>query len=158
MKGFFLEWIPWIFNQTAMALDFTKRVVFAAYTEATVEKEWKLLHSVPIPLSSITFPGIPSEHVKWSVKLNPTEFIDSSGIKESSHISYLSLSILVGDITFDLTDWLNEVRWRGRVQPSPLELFTIWCCETGNSQFHLMDKAEVELITEQGDTIRQKLV
>jgi len=161
MKGFLLEWIPWIFNQTALALEFTHRVALAAYTEATVEKEWLILHSIPIPVSSIAFPDVEPSAIKWRVISNPTEFTDSSEYsanQDLSHISHLGLSIIAGNTTFDLTEWVNEVKWCGRVEPTPLELFTIWCCEKGKAQFHLIDTAQVELITEQGDVVRKNLV
>ena len=158
LKGLFLEWVPWIFNQTSLAVGFTHRVVLAAYTEATVEKEWLILHSIPIPVLSTHFPDVPQEQIRWRVKMNPIEFTDSSGITELHHISYLSLSICSDTTILDLTEWINEVQWCGRVQPTPLELFTIWCCEMGKSYFHLLSIAEVEIITELGDTIRQRLV
>ena len=159
IKGFLLEWVPWIFNQTTCALEFTRRVALAAYTEATVEKEWLFLHSVHIPISSITFINVPSEHVQWYVKSNPTRFTDSKSDipSELKHISYLGMSILLPGQTVDLTEWSNEVKWSGNVAPTPKELFTIWCCETGSPYFHLMPIAEVELITQDGDIIKQSL-
>ena len=56
MNRFLLEWVPWIFNKTSIALDIAVRALTAAYTEVSVEKEWLLLHSIQIPLSSMTFP------------------------------------------------------------------------------------------------------
>ena len=156
INEFLLKWVPWIFNKTSDALEFTRRVALAAYTEATVEKEWLLLHSVQIPVSSITFPNVASEQIQWRVKVNPTRFIRSSdSIDDLKHISYLGISIKLSGQTIDLTDWINEVKWSGTIAPTPRELFTIWCCETGSSYFHLFDTAELEIITEDGDIINQ---
>lgn len=158
LNGLLFEWVPWIFNQTTQALEFTKRVALAAYTEATVEKEWLLLHSIQVPVSSTLFPDVPAELIKWRVKVNPTEFSDSSDTVHMNHISYLSLTVLAGDNRFDLTDWVNEVQWCGRVEPSLVELFSIWCCEMGKPYFHLIPTADVEVITELGDLFQKPLV
>jgi len=154
MNRFLLEWVPWIFNKTSIALDIAVRALTAAYTEVSVEKEWLLLHSIQIPLSSMTFPTVPSEQIQWRVKTNPTRFLDSSNNSEYIHISHLGMTVkLSSSITVDLTDWINEVKWSGSVAPTPKELFTIWCCETGSPYLHLMPTAEYTVITESGDTV-----
>jgi hypothetical protein len=56
-----------------------------------------------------------------------------------------------------LTDWINDVRWSGLVQPTPLEIFTLWCCETGSPYFFDLDNAIVELVTEDGSVIKRGL-
>ena len=157
MKALLIEWIPWIFNKTTEALEFSKRIAVAAYTEATVEKEWLLLHSIQIPLSSMSFPSVPSEQILWRIKSNPTRFISSSKTNEFKHISYLGISVILPGQTIDLTDWINEVKWSGSVAPSPKELFTIWCCETGSPYFHLMPIIKLEIITENGDIVNTHL-
>jgi hypothetical protein len=60
-------------------------------------------------------------------------------------------------MSVDLTEWINEVKWSGQVAPSPKQLFTIWCCETGSPYLHLMPIAEYTIITENGDTIEGSL-
>ena len=156
-KGLLIEWIPWIFNKTVQVLEFSKRVAIAAYTEATIEKEWLLLHSIQIPVSSMAFPSVPSEQILWRIKSNPTRFIDSSDTNEFKHIPYLGISVILSGQTIDLTDWIEDVKWSGSIPPTPKELFTIWCCETGSPYFHLIPIAEVEIITEDGDIVKKFL-
>jgi hypothetical protein len=158
IKEFLLEWVPWVFNQTAKVLEVTKRVALAAYTEATVEKEWLFLHTIQAPVSSMVFPTIPSEQIQWRVQLNPTRFVDPSIDIDLRHITYLGMTIHLSGKTVDLTEWINEVKWSGRISPSPKQLFTLWCYETGSPYFHLMSTAEVELITEDGNMSRISLV
>jgi len=155
VNSFLLEWVPWIFNKTSDALEFTTRVAVAAYREAVQEKEWLILHAVQIPVSSMVFPSVPSDQIKWRVQLNPTRFTDFSDTNEFKHISYLGMTVHLSGQTVDLTEWLNEVKWSGNTAPSPKELFTIWCCETGSQYFHLMPIAQVEIITEDGDAVNE---
>lgn len=157
INQFLLEWIPWIFNQSIKVIDISKRVVLAAYTEATLEKELLFLHSVQIPVSSMVFPNIPSEQILWRVKLNPTRFMNSLKSTEFNHISYLGMSVSLSGQTIDLTEWINEVKWSGNIAPTAKELFIIWCHETGSQYLHLMPIAEVEIINEDGDTIKMFL-
>lgn len=154
IKDFLLEWLPWAFNMTMTTYDLSKRMAFAAYTEAVVEKEWLFLNSVSVPVSSMIFPSVPDDLVKWRVQQYPTRFIGTQLNQEFRHISYLGLSVHFPDgTTCDLTDWINDVKWSGLNQPTAVELFTMWCCEMGKPYFHLISDARFECITENGDII-----
>lgn len=159
IRGLLLEWVPWIFNKASDIFDYSNRIIQAAYTEATVEKEWIFLNSYDIPLVSSYFPNIPSEQIRWRVKTNPLIFLRTDLSNETlKHISYLGLSIILPDIDpIDLTDWINDVKWSGAIQPTPSELFIVWCCETGSPYFHLISQAKIELITEDGNFISKEL-
>jgi hypothetical protein len=153
IKEFLIQWIPWIFNRTVDILTSGKRIAIAAYTEATVKKEWIFLNSLDIPISSIVFPSISEDNIKWRVTLNPVIFTSNLAI-ESRHISYLGLSIYLPDGTVcDLTDWINDIKWSGLKEPSAVELFTIWCCEMGKPYFNLISTARFDCITQNGDTV-----
>jgi hypothetical protein len=159
IRGVLWEWVPWIINRTSDILDFSKRIILAAYTEATVGKEWIFLNSVNIPLSSLAFPNIPLNQIRWRAQTNPPVFIGAySTAVDTKHISYLGLSVILpGMDPIDLTEWINEVKWAGDIQPSPAELFTLWCCETGSPYFHLIPTATMELITADGSIISKEL-
>ena len=160
IRGILWEWVPWIFNRTSNILDYSKRIILAAYTEATVAKEWIFLNSVNIPLSSLAFPIIPLHQIRWRAQTNPPIFLGAySTSSDLKHISYLGISISLPDMDpIDLTEWINEVKWAGAIQPSPTELFTLWCCETGSPYFHLISVATVELITAEGICISSNLI
>ena len=155
IKDFLLEWLPRIFNITMTTYDLSRRVAFAAYTEALVQKEWIILHSVNVPISSMIFPSVPDSLVKWRVQQNPTRFIGTQVNQECmKHISYLGLSVHLPDHTVcELTEWVNEVKWSGLKEPSAVELFTMWCCEMGKPYFHLISTSRFEIINENGDCI-----
>lgn len=153
IKDFLLEWLPWAFNITMTTYDLSRRVAFAAYTEALIQKEWVFLSSVSVPVSSMVFPSVPDDLVKWRVQQNPTRFVGAHA-KDSKHISYLGLSVHLPDgTTCDLTDWINDVKWSGLNQPTAVELFTMWCCEMGKPYFHFISDARFECITENGDVV-----
>ena len=154
IKDFLLEWLPWAFNITMTTYDLSKRMAFAAYTEAVVEKEWVFLKSITIPVLSTIFPNVTDDLVKWRVQQYPIRFIETHSNQELSHISYLGLSVHLPDgTTCDLTDWINDVKWSGLRQPTVIELFTMWCCEMGKPYFHLISDARFECINENGDII-----
>jgi len=157
IKGFLLEWIPWVFNITMTTYDLTRRIAFAAYTEAVIEKELIFLKSVAIPISSIVFPNVADTLVKWRVQLNPTRFIEPQANKDfKKHISYLGLTVYLPDGTVcQLTDWINDVKWSGQNEPTAVELFTIWCCEMGNPYFHFISHARFECINMNGDIVNE---
>jgi len=159
IRGVLLEWVPWIFNRASDILDYSKRIIQAAYTEATVEKEWLFLNSFDIPLVSLYFPNIPLEQLRWRVKTKPLIFLGINSSNETlKHISYLGLSVILPDMDpIDLTNWINEIRWSGNFQPTPSELFILWCCESGSPYFHLISEAKMDLITADGSFISSDL-
>ena len=137
-------------------IDVIKRIAKAAHNEIMIEKEWLILKN-QVPVYSLLFPDVPIRTIKWSCKTNPPRFYDinqNANTNDSKHISHLGFVVkLSGYDPIDLTEWINTVQWTGVTEPSLLDLFTLWCCETGHSYFHLVDIASVELITEMGDSI-----
>jgi len=160
-REFLWTWLPWIFNQATLVVDISKRVAIAAYTEATVSKEWAFLHSINVPISIQSFTNIPANLLRWKAKTNPPRFIEPSltpSENDFKHLSYLGLSIVIpGHDTIELTDWVNDVKWSGALQPNLAEIFMLWCCETGNAYFHLIQHAVAEIVTDEGNTIRKGL-
>ena len=158
LKGLFWNWIPWCFNRITAAIDLSNRVILAAYREATLSNEWLFLHSVDIPILSQVFSTIPLQQIRWRAQVNPPRFIGPYSKEDLKHISYLGFSVILpGQDPIELTDWINEVKWSGNIQPSPTELFMLWCCETGSAYFHLIQSAQMEIITESGELINKDL-
>jgi len=158
-RGLLWNWLPWIFNQVTWAADVSKRVAVAAYTEAAISKEWVFLHAMDIPICSKTFKNIPTDQIRWRAQTNPPKFVNPSSTETTlKHVSYLALSIFIpGQDTIELTDWINEVKWQGIIQPSVIDLFILWCYETGSPHLHLIKAATAEIITADGTTIRKGL-
>jgi hypothetical protein len=160
-REFLWNWLPWIFNQATIVADISKRVALAAYTEATVSKEWAFLHNINVPISIQSFATIPVTLIRWKAKTNPPRFIEPNTIPNENdlkHLSYLGLSIIIpGHDTIELTDWLNDVKWSGALQPSLAEIFMLWCCDTGTAYFHLIPYATAEIVTDEGNIIRKGL-
>jgi hypothetical protein len=153
------QWLPWIINTAHCVLDTTKKAVRAVYMEVAMPKEWAFLNGLYVPISLQAFQDIPESAIRWRVQTNPPRFIESAtNLTILKHISYLGLSIIIpGTKIIDLTDWVNEVKWIGHVEPNLTEIFMLWCCETGSPYFHLIPDAEAEIITEEGDIIRKGL-
>jgi hypothetical protein len=79
-------------------------------------------------------------------------------VTTSRHISYLGFVLNIsGYDPIDLTEWINTVQWNGIIEPSLYDLFTLWCCETGNSYFHLSAITSIDLITEEGESLTKGL-
>lgn len=155
IRGILWNWAPWIYNRIEISILLISRVLNAAYNEAIIPKKWLILKDFDIPVYSAMFPNVQDDIVRWSCTTNPTIFISSNlNIIEYKHISYLGFVVIVpGYDSIDLTDWINGVKWSGQVEPTLIDLFTIWCCETGNSYFHLIPNVKIRLITELGDEL-----
>jgi hypothetical protein len=153
------QWVPWIINKAHYLIDTTKRAAHAAYVEVTVPKEWAFLHGIYVPISLQAFQDIPESAIRWRAQTNPPKFVESSTtLTTLKHISYLGLSIIIPGLNpIDLTDWVNEVKWVGHVEPNLAEIFMLWCCETGSPYFHRIPEAVAEIITEEGDVIQKGL-
>jgi len=153
------QWLPWIINKAHCLMDTTKRAVKAAYIEVTVPKEWAFLHGIYVPISLQAFQDIPEPAIRWKVQTNPPRFIESAtNLTSLKHLSYLGLSIIIPGLKpIDLTDWVNEVKWVGHVEPNLAEIFMLWCCETGSPYFHRIPEAVAEIVTEEGDLIQKGL-
>ena len=157
IRGILWSWLPWLYNKTMNSIDILQRIAKAAHNEIMIEKEWLILKN-QVPVYSSLFPEVPVATIKWSCKTNPPRFFDPGIKNDSKHISYLSFVVkLSGYDPIDLTEWINTVQWTGITEPSLVDLFTLWCCETGHSYFHLISIASVDLITEMGDSISKGL-
>lgn len=154
-------WIPWLYNKSNYIMDIAHKICKSIYNEFHYNKEWIFLvhKSAPISKQLFDISHINPVKIKWSASTNPPRFRDTVFTMESwKHISYLSFTVTLTDESFhDLTDWINEVRWCGYSQPNPLEIFTLWCCETGYPHCFDLDNATVELITDDGNIVKRGL-
>lgn len=159
IRGILWSWLPYIYNKTTDSFNLIKRIVTAAYNEVVIDKEWIILKNNNIPIYSVLFPNTPTASIKWSCQINPPIFTDPNClVSNSRHISYLGFVVNIsGYDPIDITEWINTVQWNGNLEPSLLDIFTLWCCETGNSYFHLAPIVSVDLITELGDSITKGL-
>jgi hypothetical protein len=159
IRGILYSWVPWIYNKVIEVMYSTKRITIAAYNEAYVEKEWIFLKNNSIPVSSRVFTNIANIGIKWRCKVNPPRFIDpTKEIIDFKHVSYLGLTVNIpGYDTMDLTNWINEIEWSGNFEPSPADIFILWCCDTGVSYFHRLSDAQIEIITDMGETVTKGL-
>lgn len=160
-KEFFWTWIPWIFNKGIALVQTTKAVCRVVYNELLVKKEWVFLVGLSIPISSEVFGSIEDYNVKWRCSVNPTTFVQPNAhlnpLVKERHLSYLGFTVKVLGQDLDLSDWVNEVKWMGSQEPTIKEIFTLWCCEMGESYFHCLDLIQVEYITDMGDTVKKGL-
>ena len=153
------SWLPYIYNKAGDTISLVTRIIKAAYKEAVIEKEWLILKNHNIPVYSLLFPDTPNGVIKWSCQTNPPIFTDPNvNVTTSRHISYLGFVLNIsGYDPIDLTEWINTVQWNGIIEPSLYDLFTLWCCETGNSYFHLAAITSIDLITEEGESLTKGL-
>jgi hypothetical protein len=154
-------WGPWIYNKYTEIYNTCHKVTKAVEYELYNTKEWLYLTTAPMPVSMELFDcsKIQESQIKWRATLDPPIFKDPaySG-SNHKHISYLGFSVVrSGDPALDLTDWINEVKWSGTVQPSPLEIFSLWCCKNKSPLIYSNPGLIVEIITEDGDCIKQGL-
>lgn len=136
-------------------MDIFRRIFKASYNEINVSSKWSIINGLNVPIYSSLFPSIPDSIISWTCTTNPVRFTAPGFMtSEYKHISYLGCIVNVpGYDPIDLTDWINTVEWSGITEPSIKELFQIWCCETGNSYFHLIPYIQVKLINDMGDEI-----
>jgi hypothetical protein len=151
-------WAPWIYNNLINIYNLSTRLATITYRELSSPDEWFFLLSDKIPISSKAFSNIPDDSIRWRCSLNPPLFIDpANSTNRLKHISYLGFTVNIPGNTIDLTEWINDLRWSGVIEPSAREIFTLWCCDKARPYFHLMEQAEIEIITETGDTVRKGL-
>lgn len=159
-REFLWTWIPWIFNKTNIIICKTNSICKVVYNEMMIKKEWIFIKNLPIPVSSEIFGHIENDTILWRCSLHPTTFIQggflNANMKEK-HLSYLGFTVKVEGLDIDLSDWVNEVRWSGDYEPTLREIFLLWCCDNGKSYFHCLDKIQIELVTDMGDTIKRGL-
>ena len=163
MEDFAWEWIPWLYNRGVYISDLVLNKLKAIQNALKYQNEWIFLMNKCTPISKQLFnvSDINPMKIKWNASTNPPRFMISTFLTTSlelKHISYLSFTVTLSDNSFhDLTDWINEVKWSGLVQPTPLEIFTLWCCETGSPHCFDLDNATVELVTDDGNVVKRGL-
>ena len=163
MEDFAWAWMPWLYNRGIYISDFILNKFKAIQNALRYQNEWVFLLNQSIPISKQLFNVSPIKpiKIKWNATTNPPRFNGETFLTrplEWRHISYLSFTVTLSDRSFyDLTDWINEVKWSGIVQPTPLEIFTLWCCETGSPHCFELDNATVELITDDGNVVKRGL-
>ena len=156
LQNFFWTWIPWIFNKTNGVFLKSRAIYKVVYNELVVKKEWIFIKKLQIPVSSEHFGNIRDDAIQWRCSLNPVRFI-KPGFTENEkekRLSYLGFTLKIQGNEIDLSDWINNVRWKGSEEPTIKEIFLLWSCESGEAYFHCLDEAEVEIVTDMGDTLR----
>ena len=165
MYSFLLNWGPWIFNRIMYGSDQSIRLITNVYREVTVTKEYYFVEGLLFPLASSTFPMSPflQSKLKWKVTLGPARFTSNEPTATTlfKNISYLGFTLdipTVGQV--DLSDWISEVKYISvSTKPTPLELFVLWCIDTGNPYFLYIDETtRVQLIDEMGELITRPLI
>lgn len=159
IRGWLWNWLPWVYNKAETSIDVVRRIFKVSYNEISSKNQWYILKDMKVPVYSSFFPNTPDSIIVWSCTTGPPRCI-APGHSESKykHISYLGCTLYIpGCDPVDITDWINTVEWSGINEPSLTDLFQLWCCDTGNSYFHLMSEIKVTLITEMGDEITKGL-
>jgi hypothetical protein len=163
MEDIAWAWIPWLYNRGIYITDVVVNKLNAIYNILKFQNEWLFLmhNSAPVSKQLYNTSAINPLKIKWYTSTNPPRFTSSSVLRTQlqwKHISYLSFTVTLSDkSSHDLTDWINDVRWAGLLQPTPLEIFTLWCCETGLPYYFDLDNATVELVTDDGNVVKRGL-
>lgn len=161
LQSFAWVWIPWLYNKSVYITEQARKVFSIVYRELNYTNEWVFLtnNTAPIPKGLFDTSKIDKYNVKWTASTNPPRFRNwAFTLEHWRHLTYLSFTITLADKTFiDITDWINEVKWCGLVQPTPLEIFTLWCCESGSPYCFDIDGASVEIVTDDGEEIKRGL-
>jgi hypothetical protein len=165
MYGLLLHWVPWIYNRILYGSDKGYRVITNIYRTAIIPIEYYFVqHSrVPISSSSFSLDSIPEKHYKWTATLGPARFIHQKEPTASiflKNCSWLGLSITLPETgTLDLSDWISDVKYAGPQEPTPLEIFTLWCIDTGKPYFlYVNETTQVDLIDELGEIVVRRLI
>lgn len=154
-------WVPWLYNKGIYITDLTLKKLKSLYNALSYDSEWIFLINKPTPISKQLFDisDINPIKIKWNASTNPPKFRDTSiNLQQWKHISYLSFTVTLSDkSSHDLTNWINDVKWIGISEPTPLEIFTLWCCEVGSPYYFDLDGASLEVMTGDGDIVKRGL-
>ena len=163
MEDFAWAWMPWLYNRGVYISDFIVNKLNAVQNALRYQNKWVFLVNKSVVISKQLFnvSDINPVKIKWNASTNPPRFTGTTFLTSQlqlKHISYLSFTVTLSDKSFhDLTDWINDVRWSGIAQPTPLEIFTLWCCETSSPYCFDLDNATVELVTDDGSVVKRGL-
>jgi hypothetical protein len=155
------SWGPWVYNKLSngvlKVMDFAKRIYRDFYTT----KAWIFLNALDVPISTETFvdSGVPNTYIRWRATLDPPVFTDPNVESNTlKNLSYLSLELILGDIDpIDITEWVNDVKWSGSVEPTLKDIITLWSCEKGMCLFHYYSTMQVSIITDTGLSVKKGL-
>jgi hypothetical protein len=155
------NWLPWIYN---IIVDGTKRIERFArviYREAYNTNTWIFLHTSDIPISTYSFmdSDLSNRSIRWRAKLYPPVFTHPSFTdSKTSHLSYLSMEVIMNDLeTHDISEWVNDVKWNGPVEPTLKDILTLWACERGLCLFDQFPSIQISAITNLGTCINKGL-
>ena len=152
---FLWNWGPWVYNTTNNGIKRLRNVIDGIYKELILTKEWVFIKNVQLPLNSELFEGL--QNIQWRCQINPPRFVNPDSREKERHLSYLGFIIKIDGTILDLSDWINDVLYIGKDEPTVEQIFILWCCEKGISYFHCLDLIEVEYITELGDVVRRRV-
>jgi hypothetical protein len=164
LTEFLLNWGPWVYLKGLEIMETSNNVMRAVNHELYNAKEWIFIAGSSLPISTELFESsqVPERYIRWKATLDPPTFKDPRVTNsEMKHLSYLGFSVIdPGSETstpIDLSDWINDVKWSGQIQPSPTEIFSLWCCKNRSPLAHYNTGLTVEIITDAGDIIKRGL-
>jgi hypothetical protein len=159
------EWVPWIYNRLVKALDKAKSLSTVIKRELFSDKKWVFMkgHTIPISQDHFSFDQISPSDIRWLATLEPPRLFhpNCAEKQKEKHISYLSFVVTLSppllDSSIDISDWINDLKWSGIKEPSPLDIFSLWCCKNGSHLIYYPSSIKVTLITEDGLTVEKGL-
>jgi|UniRef100_A0A6C0K8E2 hypothetical protein len=167
LREFAWEWLPWLYNRVIRAFEKSKGILFVVKRELFSEKKWVFLkgHAIPISEDHFSIISICPNDIRWIATLEPPrlfhpDLVKTPEIKEK-HISYLSYIIHITTpfetTILDLSDWINDLKWSGIKEPSPLDIFSLWCCKNASHHIYNTHYMKAIIITEDGIMIEKGL-
>lgn len=160
LEAFTYNWLPWMYNIVLDIKGKLERVANAVYREVYNTNTWIFLNNLDVPISTHSFidSGLPDTCIRWRATLYPPVFINPLAQDTTRHLSYLSMEIKVDDVeTHDVSEWINDVKWNGPVEPTLKDIVTLWSCQRGICLFHRLNTLQVSAITNFGVTITKGL-
>ena len=97
--------------------------------------------------------------IRWRANLYPPVFIHPLfADTKTSHLSYLSMEVIMNESeTQDISEWVNDVKWNGPVEPTVKDILTLWACERGLCLFDQFSSIQISAITNLGESITKGL-
>ena len=164
LRETFWNWAPWFYNQYTSTVDKCLSIYNVIHRELFSTKGVILLKNHHIPLSQeyCTSELIPKAEIRWQATLDPPRIHDPRITNPVfKHIPYLGFIVTVNapfsSEPIDLSDWINSLLWSGVKEPTPLDIFALWCCKTGSHLIYFPSSIVIELVTEDGETVKRGL-
>lgn len=153
-------WGPWAYNKLTGGVSKVMQFATRIYRQFNT-KAWIFLNTQDVPISTEAFmdSAVPTKYIRWRATLDPPVFTDPNVESNTlKNLSYLSLELILGDIhPIDITEWVNDVKWSGSVEPTLKDIVTLWSCEKGICLFHYYSTMQVSIITDTGLAIEKGL-